>query len=96
MGALARAWALCRGQKMVRFDVRPQSGGYMFLTSPNLRGFSLMLRPDDFNTFESLSHAVEGPLVDFIRAEIRAVNGVRITQLSRDSNEKIVAGYQLA
>ena len=45
------------------------SVGGLVIYSPDLPGFSLMLRPEDYKSLSVLSAAIEGPLVSFITAE---------------------------
>jgi hypothetical protein len=99
MGLFLRLWALCRGYKLVRLEVSPRGGGYLFITSPNLPGFSLMLHPDDGKSIQALSAALEGPLQAFIEAEYQAYKANAGTQrvhmqgIFRTSEANILAGY---
>lgn len=103
MGMLLRLWALCRGHKLVLMTTQRRSGGYVFVTSPNLPGFSLMLHPEDGKSVQALSAALEGPLQAFIEAEYQACRKksgvqrrVHMSGIFRPSDAKILAGYSVA
>lgn len=69
-----RAVSTLRGHRTINLIGEPRSGGYMFLKSPELPGFSMMLAPSQHNEFGEFIKAVESPLVAFITAECEATN----------------------
>jgi hypothetical protein len=67
-----KAVSLLRGHKTINLIGEPRPGGYMFLKSPELPGFSMMLEPNQHDELGEFVKAVESPLVAFISAECRA------------------------
>lgn len=57
---------------MVRLHAAPRAGGYIFVNSPDLAGFSIMLQPGDIDSFEAMVAALGKPLETFVNAEYRA------------------------
>jgi hypothetical protein len=43
-----------------------QDDGYIFITSPELKGFSLMLEPDEDKNFATIINAVYEPLITYL------------------------------
>jgi hypothetical protein len=65
--AAMRVFAAMRGNKIViRLVASPRQGGFLFVNSPDLPGFSLMLKPEEAESFD----AIIGPLKCFILAEL--------------------------
>jgi hypothetical protein len=98
MGMLVRLWALLRGQKILFLRLQRRGEGYFLITSPHMRGFSLMLHPEDTRSAAALSKAIEGPLTAFVEAECKAYDHHQKRHMSgfwffRSSEENIVAGY---
>lgn len=77
MGAIARFIAYRKGHRIVRLSATPREGGYMFVNSPDLPGFSVMLQPGDMDSFDSLVGALGKPLEAFVNAEYRASQSAR-------------------
>jgi hypothetical protein len=67
-----KAVSLLRGHKTINLIGEPRPGGYVFLRSPDLPGFSMMLEPSQHSQLGAFVKAVEGPLMAFIAAECRA------------------------
>jgi hypothetical protein len=75
-----RISAYLRGEKLYyRLVISPRGGGYFFVNSPDLPGFSIMLQPGDIESLDRLAAAVVKPLEAFITAEYRScvANGSR-------------------
>jgi len=88
--------AVLSGHKLVRIAVSPREGGYVFLNSPDLPGFSLMLKPGDMESFDTMTAAVTGPLEAFIKSEYQACRAtkskdVRIMGMRHPDSSRIVA-----
>jgi hypothetical protein len=50
----------------------PRGNGYVFVNSPDLPGFSIMLQPGDTASLDNLASALVKPLEAFITAEYKA------------------------
>lgn len=74
MGPLSRITSLLKGDKCVFMRVEPRGNGHFLVSSPDMPGFSVMLRPQDVESVTALSGAIEAPLVSFIEAEWKAAN----------------------
>jgi hypothetical protein len=61
-----------RGHKSINLIGEPRAGGYVFLKSPDLPGFSMMLAPGQHAELGAFVKAVEEPLMAFIAAECEA------------------------
>jgi hypothetical protein len=72
MGAIGRLQTYMTGHRMVRLSASPRAGGYIFVNSPDVPGFSVMLKQGDLDDFESLVSALGKPLEAFVNAEYRA------------------------
>jgi len=74
-----------------------RGNGHILISSHDLPGFSVMLRPQDLTSMTALSGALEAPLVSFIEAEWAAANShakrVRMRSIAQRSESEIVAGY---
>lgn len=73
MGLLFRIWAVFSGTKLIRMVLSEREGGYGLVTSPDLPGFSVMLRPSELESFGSMTAAVSSALESFLIAECQAV-----------------------
>lgn len=97
MGPLSRITSLLKGDKCVFMRAERRGNDHIFVSSPDLPGFSVMLRPQDLESMTALSGALEAPLVSFIEAEWRAANShakhVHMRGIYRYSDSKIAAGY---
>ena len=90
MGIMLKLIALFTGHKLVRLVGSPRNGGYVFINSPDLPGFSLMLRPGDADDIGSLTAAIHSPLKTFIEAEYSAYRKLNQNKQLR------VMGFRLA
>jgi hypothetical protein len=72
MHALHTVSTYLKGGKLVRLGISRREGGYFFVNSRDLPGFSIMLSPDDAESLDSLATALVKPLEAFINAEFRA------------------------
>jgi hypothetical protein len=61
-----------RGRTTINLIGEPRPGGYIFLRSPELPGFSMMLEPSQHKELGAFIKAVEAPLMAFVAAECRA------------------------
>lgn len=97
MGPLSRITSMLKGDKCVLMRAERRGNGYIFVSSPDLPGFSVMLRPQDLGSVTALSGAIEAPLVSFIEAEWKAANShskrVHMRGIYRYSDSKIAAEY---
>jgi hypothetical protein len=57
---------------MVRLSASAREGGYFFVNSPDLPGFSVMLQPGDLDNFDTMVAALGKPVEAFVNAEYRA------------------------
>lgn len=53
-----------------------QDDGYIFITSPELKGFSLMLEPDEDKNLATIISAVHEPLITYLDVLNEAKIGV--------------------
>lgn len=90
-----RLTALITGHKVIRLIGQPRVGGYMFVKSPELPGFSLMLRPGEVSDLDKLVAAIYEPLSAFLAAEYEAgqiaSQRVRITGLRQADSTTYLA-----
>ena len=70
--ALFRTWAFLTGGKVIRLIGNPRPGGYVFVTSPDLPGFSVMLRPGEHDDAMAVFAVLSEPLKAFLMAASRA------------------------
>ena|ERR1700730_7806313 len=97
MGFVSRILAVLSGHKKIGIDLSPREGGYTLVTSPDLPGFSIMLRPNDQENIDSMKAAIIGPLEAFVVAECEAVENhkhnkkVTIRELSHGNGSNLVA-----
>lgn len=97
MSPLSRITSFLRGDKCVNLRAERRGNGYLFVSSQDLPGFSVMLRPKDLESVTAMSGALEAPLVSFIEAEWKAANShakrVHMRGIYRTSESTISAGY---
>ena len=74
MSMLGRMRAYQKGHRLLRLGLvaHPREGGHIFVNSPDLPGFSVMLTPTEVDDFEAFVSALGKPLVAFVRAEYQA------------------------
>jgi hypothetical protein len=77
MGALVRLYYYLKGHRMVRLCASEREGGYLFVNSPDLPGFSVMLQPGEIDDFDSFVAALAKPLEAFVTAEYRASQAIK-------------------
>ncbi len=68
---------LLRGGHLICLDGERQEDGCLFIHSPDLKGFSLMLSPDDSKDFGTLIKAVEPSLLLYAGAFFTAKEKAR-------------------
>ena len=61
-----------RKQLTVTLQGEEREGGYFFVSSPELRGFSLLLDPDDYTDLRKVIDAVAEPLAAYMEVRERA------------------------
>ena len=88
MGPIGKLHAYLQGHRMVRLSASPREGGYIFVNSPDLPGFSVMLKPGEIDDFDLLVAALGKPLEAFVNAEYRA------SQAVKDGGEVRLKGMQ--
>jgi hypothetical protein len=88
---LFTAWARIRGHKVVRLYGHPRPGGHMFVTSPDLPGFSVMLRPGEHDDASSVIAVLDKPLKVFLMAEARGRKKMRVTAVRETAEETYLA-----
>ena len=69
---LFRLFARIRGLKVIELIGAPRAGNHVFVTSPDLPGFSFMLRPGEYENIDSIRAVLEEPLMTFLTAEKKA------------------------
>lgn len=88
MGVIGRLLAYAKGQRMIRLAASPREGGYIFVNSPDLPGFSVMLHPGELESFDSMAAALSGPIEEFVTAECRSLDKAhhaRVTGMDHDA-----------
>jgi hypothetical protein len=93
MSAIGRFQAYMAGHRMVRLSASPREGGYIFVNSPDLPGFSVMLQPGELDDFESLVAALGKPLEAFVNAEYHAAQA-HASKVARDGSQVRLKGMQ--
>jgi hypothetical protein len=90
-----RTWAFLMGAKAIRLIGVPRPGGYVFVTSPDLPGFSVMLRPGEHEDATSVFAVLSEPLKAFLSAEchasLRAEKRVRVTAVRQTAPDSYLA-----
>ena len=71
-----------RKQQTIHLIGEEREGGYTYVTSPELPGFTLMLEPGEEASPQAFRAAVEEPLKMFIRAMIRAERATEPLELT--------------
>ncbi len=61
----------------ITLEGEKREGGYIFLSSPELKGFSLLLEPGNYDDFKTFIDAVNEPLSAYMTAYSRARNIAR-------------------
>jgi hypothetical protein len=83
------------GDKVIRLVGDPRPGDYVFVTSPDLPGFSVMLRPGEHDDAASVFAVLSDPLKAFLMAECRASQRtekrVRVTAVRETSPASYLA-----
>lgn len=69
-----------------------REGGYIFISSPELKGFSLLLEPGDYSDFKTFLDAVYSPLMIYMDAYQRASHSARRSENLRLRATKINEG----
>lgn len=59
-----------------------REGGYIFIYSPDLKGFSLLLEPGDYSDFKTFIDAIYGPLLAYLKLYVEARDTARKRQKS--------------
>ncbi len=79
MSMLGRWRAYQQGHRLLRLGLvaSPREGGYMFINSPDLPGFSIMLSPSETEDFDAFVAALGKPLVAFVSAEYKASQALK-------------------
>lgn len=99
MGTIAsflfRTWAYITGGKVIRLIGEMRPGGYVFVTSPDLPGFSVMLHPGEHEDATSVFAVLADPLKAFLMAECRASERaekrVRVTAVRQTAPDSYLA-----
>ena len=50
----------------IKLNLEEREGGYFFVSSPQLKGFSLLLEPGDYRDFKTFIDAVSEPLTGYL------------------------------
>jgi hypothetical protein len=81
MNFLERFYGLFASSKrevmVIKLNGERQDDGYMFIYSPDLKGFSLMLAPEQSRNTGTLLAAIHDPLVAYMGVYCRARNSTR-------------------
>jgi len=64
-----------------------REGGYIFIYSPDLKGFSLLLEPGDYSDFKTFIDAIYDPLLAYLKLYFQA----RDTARKRHENLRLYA-----
>lgn len=88
MMILHKLVALIRGHTMIRLIGENREGGYVFVHSPELPGFSFLLEPGEDKDLKTIMDALFEPLVAYLEAEIVAKNA------GKQSNRVAVTGIK--
>ncbi len=73
-----------------------REGGYMFISSPELKGFSLMLEPANYDDFKTFIDAVYDPLTAYMEAYHQAHKTARSDHLRLRSTRMNEDGMMVA
>jgi len=79
MSMLGRLRAYRKGHRLLRLGLVAQQreGGHIFVKSPDLPGFSVMLTPAEIDDFDLFVSALGRPLVAFVNAEHRSAQRLK-------------------
>lgn len=91
-----RVWAAMHGATAIRLIGVPRPGGFVFVTSPDLPGFSVMLRPGEHEDASSVFAVLSDPLKNFLTAECHAneppaKKRVRVTAVRETARDSYLA-----
>lgn len=75
----------------VTLNLNEREGGYIFISSPELKGFSLLLEPGNYNDLKTFINAVDEPLTAYLDQYLKARSSVRHQALQLRAT-KITAG----
>ena len=77
-----------------------REGGYTYITSPQLSGFTFMLNPGEEKNIRTFIDAIDEPLTTFLDAHFKAEASrdrpVHLTGVQQSINEKFVAQVAFA
>ena len=79
---------LSGGGLMIRLKGEEREGGYLFISSPDLKGFSLLLDPGKYDDLDSFIHAVNPSLTMYLEAYQSARNAAHSERLHLTSANK--------
>ena len=83
----------------ITFIGHKREGGYTYITSPQLPGFTFMLEPGEDKNIRTFIDAIDEPLMAYlpahIEAELRASN-VHLTGIRQSKANKYVAEFAYA
>jgi hypothetical protein len=65
---LKRLIAKIKGQLMIRFDIEEREDGYLYVSSPDLKGFTLLLEPSQTKSVIAMASAINEPLMAYYSA----------------------------
>jgi len=69
----ARVFSIFTGHRIITFQIEPREGGYSFVRSADLPGFTMMLEPGEADSPKSICDALYEPLTAYLEAESRAI-----------------------
>jgi hypothetical protein len=67
----ARLFSLITGDRVILFHISPREGGYHFVRSADLPGFTMMLEPGEADSLKSIMDALYEPVMAYLEAESR-------------------------
>jgi hypothetical protein len=65
----------------ITLKAEERGDGYIFISSPELKGFSLLLGPGDYSDFKAFIDAVYEPLTTYMDAYMHALGTARRAQV---------------
>jgi hypothetical protein len=68
---VARILSVFTGHRIILFKILPREGGYSFVRSPDLPGFTMMLEPGEAADIKSIMDALYAPVTAYLEAESR-------------------------
>ena len=88
MSWLRRLFSAIRMDRfMITLKGEEREGGYLYISSPQLKGFTLLLEPKDYTDFKIFIDAVDEPLTNYLNAFEKARNAARHEKLRLRSTE---------